>query len=203
MGSFKENILTMTKENQDFIQSLLTDGLDISNQNNHPLIVIRILWLLDKLSYHEAFFRENKESKIQIIFEKLVDLFICDDNESHISIFAVKYQCLRALYKYTKMISLKKVYAEDQKYMSILDKILCQICDNVLVQCNEETINIPLQTLGYYSQIDQQSTINFLNSVQNNGQQTGVILMSKIAELHQKYYQDGLLGEDVLDLIKI
>jgi len=28
-------------------------------------------------------------------------------------------------------------------------------------------------------------------------------MMQKIAHLHEKYHQDGLLGEDILDLIKI
>ena len=54
----------MTKENETFIENLVAEGLNISNPNDHPLIVIRILWLLDKLSYHESFFRENREHKI-------------------------------------------------------------------------------------------------------------------------------------------
>ena len=53
MGEFKENIITMTQENEQFIERLVVQGLDMENQNMHGLIVMRILWLLDKMSSHE------------------------------------------------------------------------------------------------------------------------------------------------------
>lgn len=88
---------------------------------------MRILWLFEKLAYHESFFRgEDKEEKLVAIFEKLVDLFISSKETAPSeawSCFPIKYQCLRTLYKYTKKVNLKKRYAEDNKYT----EILCQI----------------------------------------------------------------------------
>ena len=48
IGEFREKILTMTTENQAFIDNLLFNEL-ISN-NVHILNKMRILWLLEKIS---------------------------------------------------------------------------------------------------------------------------------------------------------
>lgn len=53
MGEFKEGIITMTTENEEFVERLVTEGLDLDNQNVHGLIVMRILWLLERIASHE------------------------------------------------------------------------------------------------------------------------------------------------------
>jgi hypothetical protein len=70
----------MTPENQAFIDNLLFNEL-ISN-NVHILNKMRILWLLEKISDHQQFFRENKEQKLRVIFENIVDFLVSTRNEN-------------------------------------------------------------------------------------------------------------------------
>lgn len=75
MGIFRENILIQTPENMAFVEKLVFN--DLLDENTHGLIAMRILWLMEKLSYHDQFFRgEDRDFKLKQIFEKLVDLFI-------------------------------------------------------------------------------------------------------------------------------
>ena len=80
IGEFREKILTMTSENQAFIDNLLFNEL-ISN-NVHILNKMRILWLLEKISDQQQFFRENKEQKLRAIFENIVDFLVSSRNEN-------------------------------------------------------------------------------------------------------------------------
>ena len=80
IGEFREKILTMTTENQAFIDNLLFNEL-ISN-NVHILNKMRILWLLEKISDQQQFFRENKEQKLRSIFENIVDFLVSSRNEN-------------------------------------------------------------------------------------------------------------------------
>ena len=80
IGEFREKILTMTSENQAFIDNLLFNEL-ISN-NIHILNKMRILWLLEKISDQQQFFRENKEQKLRAIFENIVDFLVSSRNEN-------------------------------------------------------------------------------------------------------------------------
>ena len=80
IGEFREKILTMTSENQAFIDNLLFNEL-ISN-NIHILNKMRILWLLEKISDQQQFFRENKEQKLRVIFENIVDFLVSSRNEN-------------------------------------------------------------------------------------------------------------------------
>ena len=66
MGEFRDNLPL----SQALIETLMTQ-LGVSNdpdsqaiQCTHPLIVMRILWLLEKLCNDEQFFREDKEAKM-------------------------------------------------------------------------------------------------------------------------------------------
>jgi hypothetical protein len=70
----------MTSENQAFIDNLLFNEL-ISN-NIHILNKMRILWLLEKISDQQQFFRENKEQKLRVIFENIVDFLVSSRNEN-------------------------------------------------------------------------------------------------------------------------
>jgi hypothetical protein len=70
----------MTPENQAFIDNLLFNEL-ISN-NVHILNKMRILWLLEKISDQQQFFRENKEQKLRVIFENIVDFLVSTRNEN-------------------------------------------------------------------------------------------------------------------------
>jgi len=96
MGEFRENLPV----GQGFVDNVIQD-IDAK----HPLIAMRILWLLEKLCNHDEFFRESKEQKLQQIFEKLVEIFI--SGQGSFCSFPLKYQCLRTMYKYTKRINLK------------------------------------------------------------------------------------------------
>lgn len=172
---------------------------------------MRILWLLEKLSSHEQFFRENKEEKQRVIFEKLVDIFITHDaqttQEQILQGFPIKYQCLRTIYRYTRQISLKKTYEEDKKYVEILCRIFDQI-NRLLLLCNEDTIHIPIQAVTYYSQIDPEETtrlyINGQYQQPNEGQPAGTAtLLENVTKLYDKYHQHSLLCDDIVDLLKI
>jgi hypothetical protein len=43
---------------------------------------MRILWLLEKISDQQQFFRENKEQKLRVIFENIVDFLVSTRNEN-------------------------------------------------------------------------------------------------------------------------
>jgi hypothetical protein len=76
-----------------FVEKLLM--VDLVHKDSNGLIVMRILWLFEKLANHESFFRgEDKESKMLAIFEKLVDLFISSNETAPSaawSAFPIKY----------------------------------------------------------------------------------------------------------------
>jgi hypothetical protein len=64
MGIFKEKILIQTPENIAYIEKLVFN--DLVDENTHGLIAMRILWLLEKLSYHDQFFRgEDRDQKLK------------------------------------------------------------------------------------------------------------------------------------------
>ena len=69
--------------------------VDLVGKDTNELIAMRILWLFEKLAYHESFFRgEDKEQKLVAIFEKLVDLFISTEETAPSaawSSFPIKY----------------------------------------------------------------------------------------------------------------
>ena len=46
---------------------------------------MRILWFFEKISSHEIFFKDNKEEKLKIIFEQLVDFLVISDKNDKIS----------------------------------------------------------------------------------------------------------------------
>jgi len=51
----------------------------------HPLVQMRILWFLEKLCHLEEFGIENKESKLEMIFGRLMEL------KCHEFVFPLKY----------------------------------------------------------------------------------------------------------------
>ena len=172
-------------------------------ETKHPLIVMRTLWLLEKLCNLDECFRDDKEQKLQAIFEALVPKFASslapqEDAQPSTAFqsFPVKYQCLRTLYRYTKRINLKETYGADKKYIKILAGILEEINVNLLASCNEDTVHIPIQALAYYCQIDAEASRLYASDPNQQ-------LMPRIAALYDKYHQDGLLGDDIVDLIKI
>jgi uncharacterized membrane protein len=74
---------------------------------------MRVLWLLEKISNHQQFFRENKDQKLKVIFEQLVDYLVSSDSSTlTLKEFPSKYQCIRTLYKYTKQICIREIYAD-------------------------------------------------------------------------------------------
>lgn len=162
---------------------------------------MRTLWLLEKLCNLDECFRDNREEKLQAIFESLVPKFapsLAPDAEPSAAFesFPVKYQCLRTLYRYTKRINLKQTYDTDKRYIQILAAILEEINIKLLASCNEDTVHIPIQALAYYCQVDAEATRLYASDPSRG-------LMQRIAALYDKYHQDGLLGDDIVDLIKI
>ena len=76
---------------------------------------------------------------------------------------------------------------------------MCEIfkqINNLLPFCTEETIEVPIQALTYYSKIDSEASRVFVN-------ESGTNFMENILQLYNKYHQDGLLGDDIVDLIRI
>ena len=185
IGSFKEQLLIMNPQNKEFVAGLI----DKEIQNAHPLVKVRILWLIEKMASHDNFFRgQDSQGDIQAIFEKLVGFFI-DESQG----FPPKYQCLRALYRFTKKINLKEVYSHNLE--EILGRILVQINGNLLPNCNEDNIHIPIQALTYFCQIDKSTTRKF--------SELDPTFVTNLLSLYHKFNQDGFMGEDVMDLIKI
>jgi len=148
---------------------------------------IRILWLLERIASHEGFFRgpESKQD-LKLIFERLVELLISPNQ-----LFPEKYVCLRAVYRYTKRIKVKEIYPDN--FQAILVSILSQINASILVHCNEDTVNIPIQALRYFAQIDSESTLRFTSQEPQ--------FMKNLQALYSRFFSDGFLGEDVLELI--
>jgi hypothetical protein len=54
---------------------------------------------------------------------------------------------------------------------------------------------VPIQAITYFSKIDYEATRVFVDS--------GTNFMDNILVLYNKYHQDGLLGDDIVDLIRI
>ena len=55
-------------------QSLISNVM-VDIETKHPLIVMRTLWLLEKLCNLDECFRDDREQKLQAIFEALVPKF--------------------------------------------------------------------------------------------------------------------------------
>jgi len=91
-----------------------------------------------------------------------------------------------------KRINLREMYPEI--YGQVLVTMLTSARD-MLDWCNEDTVHIPIQTLSYLAQIDETSTSKFLASSQG--------FMSALQKLYERYQHDGLLDDDIVDLIKI
>jgi hypothetical protein len=58
--------------------------------------------------------------------------------------------------------------------------------------CNEETVHVPLEFLTYFSKLDDTCCAQVCGRV-----------MPGIINLYSKYYSDGLIGSDIVDLLKI
>lgn len=76
---------------------------------------------------------------------------------------------------------------------------MCEIfkqINSLLPFCTEETIDVPIQAISYFSKIDFEASRAFGNDPDTN-------FMANIMVLYNKFHQDGLLGDDIVDLIRI
>lgn len=58
--------------------------------------------------------------------------------------------------------------------------------------CSEETVHVPLEFLTYFSKVDDSCCAKVCGRV-----------MPGIINLYSRYYSDGLIGADIVDLLKI
>ena len=142
-----------------------------------------------------------------------MDLFIAEGltlpSVPDVRMFPIKYQSLRTLYKYTRLMNLKKTYEADKKYIAILCRIFDQI-NKLLPLCNEDTIHVPIQAITYYSQVDPEETTRlYINGLhpqteeQQISSQAAGTLLENVAKLYDKYHQHSMLSDDIVDLLKI
>jgi len=66
LGAFRESLPV----DQSLVNKVMEDI-----ETKHPLIVMRTLWLLEKLCNLDECFRDDREQKLQAIFEALVPKF--------------------------------------------------------------------------------------------------------------------------------
>lgn len=62
----------------------------------------------------------------------------------------------------------------------------------LLPLCSEETVYVPLECLTQFSKCDEEAISQVCPQV-----------MPFIVELYGKYYSDGLIGSDIVDLLKL
>lgn len=96
---------------------------------------------------------------------------------------------MRTIYKYAKQVDLKKSYPDTyQKLVTLFMQKAAELIPN----CNEETVHVPLEALTFLSKVDQICCANVCAQV-----------MPGIIALYSQYYSDGLIGSDIVDLLKI
>lgn len=161
---------------QDFVFKCLQE---FGNQD--ILVSMRILWLVEKQISLEHYFAPDQLSQI---FTILLDTEV--DGLS----FPVRYQAIKTLTKCLKKINLKTEHPD--KHAQVLTHMM-KTAIVLLPECNEDTIHVPIQILTYLTRIDEQTTLA-LSSVE---------LMQTLLQLYQKYQYDGLLEDDIVDLIKV
>lgn len=62
----------------------------------------------------------------------------------------------------------------------------------LLPLCSEETVHVPLECLTQFSKLDEEACAQVCPQV-----------MPAIVELYARYYSDGLIGSDIVDLLKL
>eukprot|EP00347_Sterkiella_histriomuscorum_P016065 403354618 len=154
----------------------------LSSPETQVLLKLRSLWLLEKL-VSAPVVRKQKETIGRQIFQIISDMFV---NQSE---FVLNYQCIKTLHRYIKLIDIKKSYPESYKDMLC---IFMQKISQTIPQCKDETIHVPIESLSFLSKIDQEACCKVVDQV-----------MPSVMELYSKYYQDGIIGPDIVDLIKL
>ncbi|CDW89210.1 UNKNOWN [Stylonychia lemnae] len=177
-----------------FIIGSMQDSLNIPSQLidqcikylNNPecqiILKLRSLWLLEKLSDSQVV-RKLKDSIGRQVFQIISDQFVNSQD------FVLNYQCIKTLYRYIKLIDIKSSYPEN--YQDMLS-IFMQKHATIIPQCSDETIHTPLESLAFLSKIDTSSCLKVIQEV-----------MPVIMDAYQKYYQDGIIGSDIVEIIKI
>ena len=66
---------------------------------------------------------------------------------------------------------------------------------SLLLRCNEDTVHIPIQILTYLTKIDEAVIFTFNAETPE--------FMGLLLQLYEKFSHDGLLEDDIVDLIKV
>lgn len=103
----------------------------------------------------------------------------------------MKYQTLKTLQAYIRRIDLR---AARPDYRDILALAITSTLE-IVGHCNEETVHIPIQILTYFTKVEQQVTLELHNSRQD--------FMPMLLALYSKYSHDGLLEDDIVELLKV
>lgn len=177
----------MLGEFRDYLP--VTEGLieNITAQvvADDPLVAMRVLWMLEKLCTSEEYFATEAEAKQSAIFEQLLALPLATYS------FPLKYQTLKTLQAYIRRIDLR---ATRPDYRDILALVISSTLD-IITLCNEETVHIPVQVLTYFTKVEQQVTLELHNSRPD--------FMPMLLDLYAKYAHDGLLEDDIVQLLKV
>lgn len=105
--------------------------------------------------------------------------------------FPLKYQALKTLYAYSRKINLREEL--DSHFLPFMEGITMNATE-LLAVCNEDTLHIPIQILTYLTQVDRTMTLK-LHENSN--------LLELLLLIYEKYSYDGLLEDDIVDLIKV
>ena len=101
----------------------------------------------------------------------------------------MNYQYLKTLHKYLKQLNLKTSYPDT--YSSLLTLFMQRSAD-LIPLCNDETVHVPLESLTFLSKLDQSCCTQVCTNV-----------MPGIIQLYSRYYSDGMIGADIVDLLKL
>jgi|LauGreDrversion4_2_1035121.scaffolds.fasta_scaffold2895909_1 hypothetical protein len=62
----------------------------------------------------------------------------------------------------------------------------------LIPQCTEDTVHVPIEALTFFCKLDDSVSAQVCGQV-----------MPGIIDLYGKYYSDGLIGSDIVDLLKL
>ena len=127
-------------------------------------------------------FRDSKLQKIKSLFESLCEFFVKQYD------FVFNYQGLLTMMNYLKQVKLVETYPE--RYPELIKDLSCKVVQ-LLEQCNEETVDAPIAALKYLAKLDVACTQEMLG-----------VVIKPVLSLFDKYFQDAMLSDDILQLIQ-
>lgn len=145
MGQFHKK-LNLSYETVQSIMKQLT-----VNSDSSLIVKLRGLWMLEKCSRSTKLFKENRDQKLQELFQPLAEYY-CTCTE-----FVLSYQSLLTVHSFLNQIKLKELYPNN--WRTILDTITSTVLQFIAAEfCNQDTVHVPIEALTFLAKIDEEAT---------------------------------------------